>query len=277
MSLILTSAITVGTILAAMVVVALIEVAIPLHARGPAHRAHLGPNLALTFITFASNIVVNSALVLLLVHLDRVGFGLLRWTTLDSVFAGVVGFVVLDLSFYVAHVAMHRVRALWSVHRVHHSDQVVDVTTTIRQHPLEGIIRYVFMTAFAVAFGVGITAFVIYRAWSAINGLLEHANIRVPGWLDDVLSFVTTWPTAHKIHHSRRIDESRTNYGNIFSWFDRLFGTFTPARRGATVVCGVDGLDDPALQTTAGLLALPFRRTAPGAQREVRMETVEHR
>jgi sterol desaturase/sphingolipid hydroxylase (fatty acid hydroxylase superfamily) len=115
------------------------------------------------------------------------------------------------------------------------------------------------MVAFAGALGVGLVPFMIYRVWSARNGLLEHANIRVPRWLDHVLSLVTTWPNMHKVHHSRDVRETDTNYGNIFSWFDRLFGTYTPAARGATVVCGLDGLDEPAMQTTRGLLAMPFK------------------
>ena len=258
MSLLQTSASTIAAILTAMAVLALVETAIPLHARTREQRAHVGPNLTLTFITFATNVVLNGALVLVLLRLDSVGFGILRWTGLDPRVAGVLAFVLLDLSFYVAHVAMHKVPALWRVHRVHHSDPVVDVTTTIRQHPLEGIIRYAFMAVFACAFGVGLGAFVVYRAWSAINGLLEHANLRVPRWLGEALSLVTTWPNMHKVHHSRDVRESDTNYGNIFSWFDRLFGTCTPSSRGESVVCGLDGFDDPRSQSTAGLLAMPF-------------------
>lgn len=251
---------TVGAILGVMALVAVVEVLVPLRARGRWHRLHLVPNLALTFLTFGSNLFLNAALVALLVWLEARGLGLLRWASLPPVAAGVVGFVLLDFSYYVAHVAMHEVPALWRVHRVHHSDRAVDVTTTIRQHPLEGLIRYAFMAACAAALGVGVGAFAIYRAWSVINGLFEHANVRAPRGLDAALSLVTTWPSLHKIHHSRRIDESMTNYGNIFSWFDRLLGTYTPPHRAAAVDCGVDGLDDPAQQTTRGLLSLPWRR-----------------
>jgi sterol desaturase/sphingolipid hydroxylase (fatty acid hydroxylase superfamily) len=138
----------------------------------------------------------------------------------------------------------------------------VDVTTTIRQHPGESLIRYAFMAAFAVVLGPGPAAFALYRAASALNGLLEHANLRAPLWLDSLLSLVTTWPHMHKVHHSRRREETDTNYANLFSLWDRLFGTFTPPCRGTRIAYGLDGLDDPATQTTAGLLALPFRRAA---------------
>jgi sterol desaturase/sphingolipid hydroxylase (fatty acid hydroxylase superfamily) len=252
---------TVGAILAAMAVVALLETGLPLHARGRWHRAHLGPNLALTFITFATNIIFNAALVMTLVWLQSAGLGLLNVFELPPLVTVLVVVLVLDFAFYVAHVAMHKIPAFWRCHCVHHSDPVVDVTTTIRQHPGEGIIRYAFMAAFAFALGASPGAFAVYRSWSVINGLLEHANIRVPLWLDSLLSFVTTWPNMHKVHHSRIATETNTNYGNILSLFDRLFLTFTPSKRGLQIVYGLDGLDDPPTQTTAGLLAIPFRET----------------
>src|SRR5262249_28384593 len=178
---------------------------------------------------------------------------------LHPLIGGTIMVLVLDFSFYVAHVAMHWLPRFWRYHRVHHSDPAVDVTTSIRQHPGETVIRYAFMGAFAVAIGATPGPFAVYRAWSALNGLVEHANVRVPPWLDDLLSLVTTWPNMHKIHHSRVANETDTNYGNIVSFWDRLFFTFTPARRGTDVVYGLDGFDDPALQTTTGLLAMPFR------------------
>jgi len=266
---------TVGAILAAMAVVALLESAMPLHARGRWHRAHLGPNLALTFITFATNIVFNGALVMTLIWLQSTGLGLLRLFELPPVMTVLVVVLLLDFSFYVAHVAMHRIPLLWRFHRVHHSDPVVDVTTTIRQHPGEGVIRYAFMAAFAFALGASPGAFAVYRSWSALNGLLEHANIRVPPWLDGLLSLVTTWPNMHKDHHSRTGTEPNTNYGNIFSLFDRLFFTFTPSNRGASIPYGLDGFDDPAAQTTAGLLAMPFQDVERSSRVLTRPRAVE--
>jgi sterol desaturase/sphingolipid hydroxylase (fatty acid hydroxylase superfamily) len=261
-----TAAWTIGVILAAMALIALIEVGIPLHARNSWNRAHLKPNLALTFITFATNLPLNAALIGALALLEAKGFGLLRWASLGPVTAGILGFVLLDFSFYAAHVVMHKVPAFWRAHSVHHSDPVVDVTTSIRQHPTEGLIRYAFMGAFACVLGVGLVPFMLYRVASALNGLLEHANIRIPQWLDRVLVTVTTWPNMHKIHHSRDVIETDSNYGNIFSWFDFIFGTYTPSLRGETVVCGLHGTTDAALQTTPALLAMPFRAAAsPGA------------
>src|SRR6185295_12935560 len=107
----------------------------------------------------------------------------------------------------------------WRFHAVHHSDPAVDVTTTIRQHPGESVIRYAFMAGCAFVLGVGPAPFAAYRAWSAVHGLLEHANVRVPRGLDSLLSLVVSTPNMHKVHHSRTTSETDSNYGNIFSLF----------------------------------------------------------
>jgi sterol desaturase/sphingolipid hydroxylase (fatty acid hydroxylase superfamily) len=257
------SAAPVGLVLAAMAVVVWIETAIPLHARGRWNRAHLRPNLALTFIAFATNALLNAALVMALTRLSSLGFGLLNAFPLRP-WLGVAAVVLaLDFSSYAAHVAMHKIPTLWRFHRVHHCDPAVDVTTAIRQHPGEGLIRYAFMAAFAIALGAGAGAVAVYRVASALSALLEHANVRLPLWIDRLLSLVVTWPGVHKVHHSRDPRYTDTNYGNLVSVWDRLFATFTPVERGAKVAYGLDGFDDPAAQTTAGLLALPFRDAVP--------------
>jgi sterol desaturase/sphingolipid hydroxylase (fatty acid hydroxylase superfamily) len=250
---------TVGAILIAMAVIALIETAIPLHARRRWNRAHLGPNLALTFTTFATNIFFNAALVMTLTSLESNGGGLLHMVALPPLMILVAVVLALDFSFYVAHVAMHKIPGFWRFHSVHHSDPAVDVTTAIRQHPVEGVIRYAFLAAFAIPLGASPGAFAFYRMWSALSALLEHSNIRLPLRLDGLLSLVFSWPNMHKVHHSRDVRYTDTNYGNIVSLWDRLFFTFTPARCGANIIYGLDGFDDAATQTTAGLLVMPFR------------------
>ncbi len=255
----MTGAGTIGAIIATMVIVALVEGIVPLHRRGRWNRDHLAPNLALTALGLATNLLLNGTLVSGIEKLHSRGIGILPWIALPRLASAVTAFVVLDFSFWVCHVAMHRVPGLWRYHRVHHSDPAVDVTTTIRQHPGEGVIRYAFTAAFAVVLGPSPEMFAAYRACSALNGLLEHGNVRAPRWLDDALSRVTTWPGMHKVHHSRRPTETDTNYGNIFSVFDRLFGTFTPPARGRNVAYGLDEFDQPAMQTILGLLAMPFQ------------------
>src|SRR5215469_15037333 len=251
---------TVGLILGAMAVIALIETLVPLHARGRWGRFHLLPNLALTFTTFGTNILMNAAIVMALAWMYSNRMGLLRTAAVRPTAESIVVAVLLDFAFYAVHVAMHRSVFLWRFHCLHHSDPAVDVTTTIRQHPGESVIRYAAMAAVAVPLGASPAAFAIYRLWSVVNGLLEHCNIRVPVALDALLTWVTSTPNMHKIHHSRRPNETNTNYSNIFSIFDRVFGTFTPSSRGLNIEYGLAGLDKPVMQTTFGLMAMPFAR-----------------
>jgi sterol desaturase/sphingolipid hydroxylase (fatty acid hydroxylase superfamily) len=259
MDLVVTNLSTVAAIVGVMGLLAVVETVIPLRAASPWRRAHLGPNLALTLLTFFTNIFLNGALLLLVLWLESRGIGLLGWLSVGPIIAVITGVLVLDLSWYALHRTMHRVPALWKVHRVHHSDPFVDVTTTLRQHPAESLLRYMTLTLFVVVFGVGFAAFTIYRVWSALNGLAEHANIRLPRWLDRAIAVVWVSPDMHKVHHSRDVRETDANYGNIFSFYDRSLGTFTSTQRGRTVACGLDGFDDPQVQTTVALLEMPFR------------------
>ncbi|HSJ97471.1 MAG TPA: sterol desaturase family protein [Myxococcota bacterium] len=255
-----------GAIGAAMALVALAETVVPLHARGHWGRAHLGPNLALTALALGTNLLLNAALLVALAWLDARGLGLLRAFALPPLACAALAVVALDLATWATHVAMHRSALLWRFHRVHHADPLVDVTTTIRQHPGESAIRYAFLAVAACGLGASPAAFAVYRTWSALQGLLEHANLRVPARLDTALSFLITTPNLHKVHHSRVTAQTDTNYGNLFALFDRAFGSFTPSAHGVAIEYGLDGLDDAGTQTAVGLLALPFRsRRPPGA------------
>src|SRR5262249_8931585 len=162
--------------------------------------------------------VLNISLVMTLMVLSRFGFGLLNRFPQPRMLELAVVLLGLDFSFYVAHVAMPKVPPFWNYHPVPPSDPAVAVTTTIRHHPGESVIRYAFMGAFAFALGASPGAFAVYRTSSALNGLLEHANFRLPLWLDRLIALVSTWPNMHKVHHSRTREETDTNYGNIFSF-----------------------------------------------------------
>ena len=255
----------IAIILAAMTAVAALEVVLPLHARGPWNRRHLAPNLGLTFLTFATNLVMNVGLVAFVLVLERRHLGLLRSLAVPPLAAAGIAVAALDFSFYAVHVLWHTYPSLWRFHAVHHSDPAVDVTTTIRQHPVESVMRYAVMGLMVLLVGPSPAAFAAYRVASALNGLLEHANLRVPAWLDRLLALVTTWPHMHKVHHSRVAAQTNSNYGNLLSVWDRLFGTFTPSSAGTTITYGLDGLDRPESQTMRALLAQPFRESEPTA------------
>lgn len=255
----------IALVFSAMAFVSLIEIAIPLHRRSASNTTHLAPNLTLTLLYFAINLFFTAALVLTLMWLEKAGFGLFNSIEVDRWIELGLLIVVLDFQAYAAHVSMHEIPALWRFHRVHHADPAVDVTTALRQHPGESLIRFGFLSLFACAAGASPEAFALYRILSAIQALSEHANVQLPTTLDSALSIIVPSPNYHKVHHSRDSQQTNTNYSNIFSIWDRVFLTHTPATQGRDIEYGLDGYDGSAAQTTMGLLKLPFRNDTRAA------------
>jgi sterol desaturase/sphingolipid hydroxylase (fatty acid hydroxylase superfamily) len=241
----------VAVVLAVMAVVALVETFAPFQPR----RGLRTGNLLLTALVFMLNILLATSGTLLSESLRARGVGLLAGAPLRPASMFILGIVALDLATYLAHVSMHKVPALWRVHRVHHSDRLVDVTTTLRQHPLETLLRFLFVWVTTLTLGVPAAVVGVYRMTSIINGLFEHANVKLWDPLDRLLSLVVVTPNMHKIHHSRRPSETDSNYGNIVSFFDRAFSTFTAARRAGSVEYGLDEVEEGRF---ASLMRLPF-------------------
>ena len=270
----------IGAIILVMALLAAVELAIPLFARPLGRRSIGRANLRLMSLTFAANWAIMTIGAALAVAFTLESSGLL--TRLGMPFAAqlAVGMVVLDFAYgYAAHWALHRSPLLWRVHRVHHSDPFVDVTTAFRNHPLESLWRYLFVIASAGALGIPAEVVVLHRLLSAGNAVFEHANIRVWTPLDRALAWIWVTPDMHKVHHSRAQHETDSNYGNLFPIFDRLLGTFTPTARVAGILYGLDDADEAAATTLRGLVTAPFtvRPVAPMAQasdwRTLRVET----
>jgi sterol desaturase/sphingolipid hydroxylase (fatty acid hydroxylase superfamily) len=264
----------VTAILSVMAVIAAIEVVVPLFPRTPAQRGRTGANLGLTAMNFAVNGAFTSVAAVLTI---AQGPGLMTRMGLPLSAQIVLSIVVLDFCFgYVAHVALHAAPVLWRVHAVHHSDPFVDVTTTYRTHPIELAWRSLFMIVPVWMLGVPPGALLVYRMLSAINALLEHANLRVWPMLDRALSFIWVTPNMHKIHHSRDRAETNSNYGNLLSIYDRIFRTFTVTDKALTVRYGLDDTDTDAVRSIPDLLSMrvsastlpsaPARRRALGLE-----------
>lgn len=139
---------------------------------------------------------------------------------------------VLSLADYARHWLCHKMPWLWRIHRVHHFDTAVDVSTGLRHHPLEVVIALSVDVPVAVLFGAAPWVAFMYAAADAFFALLAHANVRLPAGLDRILGAILVTPRIHAVHHSARPIETDSNYGSVFSIWDRLFGTFCVLRRG---------------------------------------------
>jgi sterol desaturase/sphingolipid hydroxylase (fatty acid hydroxylase superfamily) len=249
-----------GAILVGMALLSILETLLPYVRKPDWRRRHRAPNLALVALTLSLNFAFNAGAVLISVWLEARGVGLLAGVALPPLAMLLLGILVLDGSTYACHRLLHRLPPLWRAHRVHHSDPLVDVTTTTRQHPIEGFCRFLFIMTPAWALGVPAQAVAIYRGISALVALTEHMNVKLWEPLDSALSWLVVTPNMHKVHHSRLPIETDSNYGNILSGFDRLFGTFTPPSPARRIDYGLAGYDDPAGQQLGALLRLPLRR-----------------
>ena len=254
-------------VLGVMAAVAGIETIAPLFAAAPSQRGRRAANLGLTVATLALNWGLAAAAGVLALALPLREPGLMTDAGLPPAAQIVASVVLLDFSFgYLAHRAMHWWPMLWRVHRVHHGDPFVDVTTAYRTHPLEVGWRFLFLIVPVWALGIPATAVVTYRLLSAVNAMFEHANLRLWQPLDGVVSLIWVTPNMHKVHHSRVCVETDSNYGNLFSLADRLLGTFTPTQRAAAVRYGLDDDAPVPVESVVRLFALPFGgRTEPSA------------
>lgn len=254
-------------LLLAMAMLAIVETLLPFSRKREWRRRHLLPNLQLAAVTLGLNFAFNAGAMLITEWLTARGFGLLAGAAVPPLAITAIGFVVLDAATYACHRSMHWLPPLWRAHRVHHADPLVDVTTSLRQHPIEGLWRFLFIMAPAWALGVPAEAVALYRVVSAIVALTEHMDVKVWEPLDTALSWVFCTPNMHKVHHSRLATLTDTNYGNIFSIFDRVLGTFTPPSPARDVDYGLAGYDETESQQFGALFLLPFREPDPSSTR----------
>jgi sterol desaturase/sphingolipid hydroxylase (fatty acid hydroxylase superfamily) len=249
-----------------MAAVAVLEAAIPLFARPTGLPGRRRANLGMTIQTLLFAFVVSSAVAVAAVYLPLASPGLMTRLDVPAAAQFIIGIVAADFAYgYVAHWALHASPVLWRYHRVHHSDAFVDVTTSYRTHPVETAWRHLWLFVMVWALGIPATAVAAFRVLAAVNAIFEHANIRVRPALDTAVSWIWVTPNMHKVHHSRAQAETDSNYGNIFAFHDRLFGTFIPTVRAFAVQYGLDDVDPSEVRSFGALLAMPWRARQAGS------------
>lgn len=169
-----------------------------------------------------------------------------------------LGVLALDLTDYARHRVSHALPWLWRLHRVHHTDAQVDITTSLRSHPIEPIVRCLFDAAAIVALGIGPLTLATHAIVQIASLLFQHANVALPPALARRMAWLTPTPDYHLVHHSRTRRQTDSNYGACLTLWDRLFGTFE--RAVAPQRLGLDGFDAVHNQTVTGMLVTPWHR-----------------
>jgi sterol desaturase/sphingolipid hydroxylase (fatty acid hydroxylase superfamily) len=243
------------------VVLALLERAMPLRATRLAIWGHLALNVTLSAMTFlvSATIVRPAALSGMRWASDR-PFGLLHVAPLPAWAELVVGFLLLDLSFYYWHVANHKLPLLWRFHNVHHADPQLDVSTGFRFHFGEVLLSTVFRVLQVTVLGVSFAAFAVYEVVFQANTLFHHSNTRLPIRFERWLNRILVTPRMHGIHHSQIRRETDSNYGVVFSWWDRFHRTIGLNVPQSRIEIGVPGYSSAEATRLGRLLVMPFER-----------------
>lgn len=240
----------------------LIESAIPLVRFDYSKWRHAVLNIFFTLTTVVVNLALAFILLLAADWAVSNKFGVLQWTPEMNLFLYIlVGLMLLDLiSAWFAHWIQHKVTWMWKFHLIHHTDTHIDTTTANRHHPGESVIRFFFTVLAVLILGAPMWMVLLYQSLSVVLSQFNHANISFPVWLDRGISWFIVSPNMHKVHHHYVQPYTDSNYGNIFSIWDRLFGTFTTLEPDK-LVYGVDThMKKEHHSDVKEMLSIPFKK-----------------
>ncbi len=190
------------------------------------------------------------------------GIGVLNWLVIPEWIGIALSVVLLDFAVWGQHLLAHRLPSFWRLHQVHHADLHMDITTGTRFHTLEILLSQLFKVVVILSLGAPATAVLVFEVLLNATAMFNHANIRVPRWLDSLLRLLIVTPDMHRIHHSVLPQETNSNYGFCLSWWDYAFSSYRahPQAGHELMTIGQARLRDPK-QTNrlVSMLKLPFR------------------
>jgi sterol desaturase/sphingolipid hydroxylase (fatty acid hydroxylase superfamily) len=188
---------------------------------------HALVNLSFTVIHLVIHTFLAIFIVMLCDWCKTSQFGLVYWVHANTLGIVIISILVLDFfGGWLAHITEHKIYLLWRFHIVHHADNNVDVTTGLRHHPIESVLRGLFFFMGIFVSGSPVYAVMIYQTVLILSTAFTHANISLPRWFDSSLSYFFVSPNMHKVHHHWQQPYTDSNYGAVFSIWDRLLGTF---------------------------------------------------
>ncbi|MFM1918471.1 MAG: hypothetical protein RLZZ303_105 [Candidatus Hydrogenedentota bacterium] len=236
--------------------------------RGPRGRVYLR-NLALgLFNAIVVSATAGGLLLLVTESAARsgMGLGLLHLLELPQPWGWVAAFLLMDLWQYCWHRLNHRVRLLWRFHAVHHSDAEMNASTAVRFHTGEILLSSAARFVVFPLLGLTMEAVALYELIALPVTLFHHANIRMPGRLDKPLRLFLVTPWMHWVHHSRFQPETDSNYATVFSFWDRIFGSFRLREDPTSIEIGLDSVDAREAASLRGMLLMPLHGRASNTE-----------
>lgn len=256
------SAVRLGAFGGTLLVMMLWELAAPRRPLSQPRGARWAKNLGLLLLDTALVRVCSPVLAVgLAARFQAQGVGFFNRADLPPGLEAALAFLALDLIIYLQHVLFHAVPLFWRLHRVHHADLDFDATTGNRFHPGEIALSLLIKLSAVALLGPSPVTVIAFEVVLNACAIFNHSNVGLPGALDRFARLFLVTPDMHRVHHSMLKEETDSNFGFNLPWWDRLFGTYREdARAGqAGMTIGLSGFRDPASQSFAGMLFLPFR------------------
>jgi sterol desaturase/sphingolipid hydroxylase (fatty acid hydroxylase superfamily) len=264
-------AVRVAAFLAIFALMAIWEALAPRRARTLGRLQRWPANLGIVMLnTLLVRVLFPAAALGVALAVESRGWGLLPASGMPAWAAIVAGIVLLDLAIYLQHALFHAVPALWRLHRMHHADLDLDVTTGARFHPVEILLSLAIKFAVIAALGVPPVAVVVFELLLNATSMFNHGNVRVPLRLEPVLRWLVVTPDMHRVHHSIERDETDSNFGFNLSVWDRLFRTYRAQPRAGheDMTIGIAEFRTAAeCSSLLGMLAIPFSRGSAAPRR----------
>ncbi len=221
---------------------------------------HAGVNFFFTGTTIALNFILAFVMTRAGEYAYTHQFGVWHWLSLPLLPSVILALLLFDfIGAYLIHFVEHKVKWMWRFHLIHHTDTFLDTTSATRHHPGESIFRLLFTAAAALLCGAPMAVIFLYQSLSALLSQFNHANIALPNRFDRWMSYIIVTPGMHRVHHHYQQPYTDCNYGNLFSVWDRVFGTylFLPANK---VILGIDTHMKAEENSKLGnLLKIPFQ------------------
>jgi sterol desaturase/sphingolipid hydroxylase (fatty acid hydroxylase superfamily) len=255
--------IRIGFFLGVLAIMAFWEMVAPRRALTVSKAVRWANNLGLVFLnSFLLRLAFPAAAVGMAAFAMEQGWGLFNYFSLPFWLAVIVSVVVMDFIIWLQHVMVHAIPLLWRFHRMHHADLDYDLTTGARFHPVEIFLSMGIKFATILLLGPPVVAVVVFEVLLNATAMFNHANVRLPRFLDRWLRLLLVTPDMHRVHHSVEDDEANSNFGFCLPWWDRLFGTYRDQPRAGheRMTIGIHNYRAPRdVAWLSGMLLLPFR------------------
>jgi sterol desaturase/sphingolipid hydroxylase (fatty acid hydroxylase superfamily) len=218
---------------------------------------HLLHSIALQLGYVLVNFCITFLLVACFQWLGEHRIGLLYQLSIPYGLKVIIGVLCFDFTFYWAHRLYHVLPVFWRLHRVHHSDNRMDSTTSFRFHPFDALLDSTMSVIAAAIFGLDINIILFFFVLYLPLLFAQHCSFTFPDWSDKLFGKILVAPNFHKVHHHQKQVFTDSNYGNLFIIWDRFFGTFKclPVKE---IKYGLEEFDDPKKQTAWYLIKSPF-------------------